>query len=85
MDATCPKESYPKLNINQLIDGSSYYKTLSFMDTYSGYNQIKIDPMDTPKMTFMSNHGNYSYNTMPFGLKNISVTYQILIYVVLQN
>lgn len=46
--------------------------------------QIKIDPLDTPKITFMSNQGNYYYyyNVVPFGLKNVGVTYQRLMDVV---
>ena len=46
------------------------------MDAYSGYNHIQMDPMDTTKTFFMSNHDNYYYNVMPFKLKNIGATYQ---------
>lgn len=35
-----------------------------------------MDPLDALKKTFMSNHGNYYYNVMPFILKNIGTTYQ---------
>lgn len=48
------------------------------MDTYSSYNLINMDYIDAPKITFMSNHDNYYYNNMPFGLKNICPTYQRL-------
>lgn len=37
-----------------------------------------MDPMDAPNTTFMSNHGNYYYNAMPFKLKNVETTYQRL-------
>lgn len=39
------------------------------MDLYYGYNQIKMDPMEAPKTTFVPNHDNYCYNIIPFGLK----------------
>lgn len=55
------------------------------MDAYSGYNQIKMDHLDTPKMTFMSNHGNYYYNITPFGLKKTGVVYQRLIGIVISK
>lgn len=54
-------------------------KILSFMDTYSIYNQIKMDHMDAPKTTFMSNQCNYYYNVIPFGLKNARTTNHKLI------
>ncbi|RDX59418.1 hypothetical protein CR513_61862, partial [Mucuna pruriens] len=37
-----PKDSYPLLNINRLVDGSSRFKLLS----YSRYNQILMHPDD---------------------------------------
>ncbi|GAU29790.1 hypothetical protein TSUD_293580 [Trifolium subterraneum] len=61
-----------------LIDGALGYKTLSFMDAYSRYNQIKMNPMDGQHTAFMSNTCNYFYNVMPFGLKNAGATYQRL-------
>lgn len=58
---------------------------LSFMDAYSRHNQIKMDLMDAYKTTFMSNHDNYYYNVMPFDLKNVTVTYQWLMYAMFSN
>ncbi|XP_015970355.1 uncharacterized protein LOC107493832 [Arachis duranensis] len=37
-----PKDPYPLPNIDTLVDASSGYKYLSFMDAYSGYNQIPM-------------------------------------------
>ncbi|RDX94953.1 hypothetical protein CR513_22598, partial [Mucuna pruriens] len=39
---TCPKDPYLLPNINRLVDGASSFAVLSFMDAYSGYNQIKM-------------------------------------------
>ncbi|GAU21317.1 hypothetical protein TSUD_372110 [Trifolium subterraneum] len=78
LNKACPKDPYPLPNIDRLIDGASGYKTLSFMDAYFGYNQIKMHPMDAQHTTFMSNTCNYFYNVMPFGLKNAGATYQWL-------
>lgn len=33
-----------------------------------------MDLVDAPKTTFISNHGNYYYNVVPFGLKNAGAT-----------
>ncbi|PNX78768.1 gag-pol polyprotein, partial [Trifolium pratense] len=78
LNKACPKDPYPLPNIDRLIDGASRYKMLSFMDAYSSYNQIKMNPADAPHTTFMSNTCNYHYNVMPFGLKNAGATYQRL-------
>jgi hypothetical protein len=72
----CPKDPYPLPNIDHLIDSASWYRTLSFMDAYSGYNQIRMDPLDAPKTTFLTNAKNYHYEIMSFGLKNASATFQ---------
>jgi len=42
LNRVCPKDTYPLPNIDKLIDNFSGYKILSFMDAYSGYNQIPI-------------------------------------------
>ncbi|XP_019430743.1 PREDICTED: uncharacterized protein LOC109338065 [Lupinus angustifolius] len=50
--------------------------TLSFMDAYSGYNQIPMYPLDQEKTTFITDQAAYYYTVMPFGLKNARATYQ---------
>jgi hypothetical protein len=76
LNKACPKDPYPLPNIDRLIDGASGYKMLSFMDAYSGYNHIKMNPTDAPHTAFITNTCNYFYNVMPFGLKNAGATYQ---------
>ena len=48
----------------------------SFMDGFSGYNQIKMAPKDVEKTAFRTLMGNFYYTVMPFGLKNAGATYQ---------
>ncbi|XP_039687900.1 uncharacterized protein [Medicago truncatula] len=76
LNMACPKDPYPLPNIDHLIDNAAGYKTLSFMDAYSGYNQIKMDPLDAPKTAFMTNQKNYHYEVMSFGLRNAGATFQ---------
>ncbi|GAU33272.1 hypothetical protein TSUD_279460 [Trifolium subterraneum] len=71
-----PKDPYPLPCIDRLVDNSSGFKLLSFLDAYSGYNQIPMAVADRTKMAFMTESGNYYYNVMPFGLKNAGATYQ---------
>lgn len=70
------KDAYPLPNIDKLVDNPVGFKLLSFMDTYSGYNQIPMAKMDKKYTAFMTESGNYYYNVMPFGLKNVGATYQ---------
>ncbi|RDX98137.1 hypothetical protein CR513_18988, partial [Mucuna pruriens] len=78
LNKVCPKDPYPLPNIDKLVDSVSGYEFLSFMDAYSGYNQIKIHPEDEEKTTFITDGGAFFYKVMPFGLKNAEATYQRL-------
>ena len=52
---------------------------LSFLDAFSGYHQIPMYPPDAEKTSFITPHGLFCYNIMPFGLKNVEATYQRLV------
>lgn len=58
------------------IDLTSGHRLPSFMDGFSGYNQIKIVPNNAEKTAFHTPVGNFHYTVMPFGLKNAEATYQ---------
>ena len=49
------------------------------MDTYSGYNQIKMNLPDKDKTAFTTDRGIYCYNMMPFRLKNARATFQCMV------
>ena len=38
LNRACPKDSYPLLRIDTLVDSTARHELLSFMDTFSGYN-----------------------------------------------
>jgi len=58
---------------------------LSFLDAYSGYNQIRMHSRDREKTAFMMEEANFYYEVMPFGLKNAGATYQRLMDKVFQG
>ena len=76
---TCPKDSFPLPRIDQLVDSTAGHKLLTFMDAFSGYNQIQMAEEDQEKTAFVTSQGLYCYKVMPFGLKNAGVTYQRLV------
>ena len=79
LNKACPKDSYPLLCIDQLVDSTAGHQLLNFMDTFSGYNQIKMDEADQEKTSFVTSQGLFCYKVMPFGLKNVGATYQRLV------
>ena len=70
-----PKDTFRLPSIDKLVDGASEVKFLSFMDTYSGYNQIRMYPLDEEKMTFITKNVKYCYKVMSLRLKNARATY----------
>nr|KYP44308.1 Transposon Ty3-G Gag-Pol polyprotein [Cajanus cajan] len=78
LNKACPKDAYPLPNIDRLVDGASGHRILTFLDAYSGYNQIPMHPRDEEKTAFITDSANYCYQVMPFGLKNAGATYQRL-------
>ena len=61
LNKACPKDSYPLLNIDHLVDGALGFKILSFKDAFTGCNQVKIHPNDKDKIVFITNEGVYDY------------------------
>ncbi|CAN6459259.1 unnamed protein product [Victoria cruziana] len=76
LNKATPKDDYPLPNIDLLVDSTAGHSMFSFMDGYSGYNQIRLAPQDQPKTSFTTPWGTFCYTVMPFGLKNAGATYQ---------
>ena len=79
LNKACPKDSYPLPHIDQLVDSTAGHQLLSFMDTFSGYNQIKMDEVNQEKTSFITSQGLFCYKVIHFGLKNAGATYQKLV------
>ncbi|KAL0433348.1 UNVERIFIED_CONTAM: Polyprotein P3 [Sesamum latifolium] len=73
------KDPYPLPRIDLLVDSTAGYELFSMMDVYQGYHQIFMAEEDRIKTYFITDHGIYCYNVMPFGLKNAGATYQRLV------
>ena len=74
-----PKDNFSFPSIDRLVDAFAGHCVLSFMDAFSGYNQIIMDPSDQEKTVFITKEGLYCYKVMPFRLKNAGATYQRLV------
>jgi hypothetical protein len=65
-----PKDDFPLPHIDVLVDNTARSALMSFMDGFSGYNQIRMAPEDMKKMTFVTERGS------TFELKNVGAIYQ---------
>ena len=45
INKACPKDSFPLPRIDLIVDATAGHELLSFMDAFSGYNQISMDPI----------------------------------------
>ncbi|GJW26083.1 reverse transcriptase domain-containing protein [Tanacetum coccineum] len=69
------KDHFPLPFMDQMLErlaGNEYY---CFLDGFSGYFQIPIDPNDQEKTTFTCPYGTFAYRRMPFGLCNAPGTF----------
>nr|GFC78768.1 reverse transcriptase domain-containing protein [Tanacetum cinerariifolium] len=70
------KDHFPLPFMDQMLErlaGNEYY---CFLDGFSGYFQIPIDPRDHEKTTFTCPYGTFAYRRMPFCLCNAPGTIQ---------
>ena len=79
LNKSFPKDSFPLPHVDRLVESTTLDELLTFMDAFSGYNQIMMNPEDQDKTSFITDRGIYCYKVMPFGLKNAGATYQQLV------
>ncbi|GJR61735.1 reverse transcriptase domain-containing protein [Tanacetum coccineum] len=62
--------------MDQMLERLAENEFYCFLDGFSGYFQIPIDPQDQEKTTFTCPYGTFAYRRMPFGLCNAPGTFQ---------
>ncbi|GJS69147.1 reverse transcriptase domain-containing protein [Tanacetum coccineum] len=70
------KDHFPLPFMDQMLERLARNEYYCFLDGFSGYFQIPIDPHDQEKTTFTCPYGTFAYRRMPFGLCNASGTFQ---------
>nr|GEU48803.1 DNA-directed DNA polymerase [Tanacetum cinerariifolium] len=74
-DAT-RKDHFPLPFMDQMLERLAGNEFYCFLDGFSGYFQIQIDPQDPEKTTFTCPYRTFAYRRMPFGLCNALGTFQ---------
>nr|GEX79677.1 reverse transcriptase domain-containing protein [Tanacetum cinerariifolium] len=70
------KDRFPLPFMDQMLERLAGNEFYCFLDGFSGYFQIPIDPKDQEKTTFTRPYGTFAYKRMPFGLCNAPGTFQ---------
>nr|GEW62143.1 reverse transcriptase domain-containing protein [Tanacetum cinerariifolium] len=70
------KDYFPLPFMDQMLERLAWNQYYCFLDGFSGYFQIPIDPKDQEKTTFTCPYGTFAYRRMPFGLCNAPGTFQ---------
>nr|GEX40213.1 reverse transcriptase domain-containing protein [Tanacetum cinerariifolium] len=73
------KDHFPLLFMDQMLERLAGNEFYCFLDGFSGYFQIPIDPRNQEKTTFTCPYRTFAYRRMPFGLCNAPGTFQMCI------
>ncbi|OAE24676.1 hypothetical protein AXG93_4040s1030 [Marchantia polymorpha subsp. ruderalis] len=76
LNAATRKDHHPLPFTDAILDHVAGHECYSFLDGFSGYNQVSIREQDKDKTTFTTDWGTYAYHKMPFGLCNAPATFQ---------
>nr|GEW43378.1 reverse transcriptase domain-containing protein [Tanacetum cinerariifolium] len=74
-DAT-RKDHFSLPFMDQMLERLARNEFYCFLDGFSGYFEIPIDPQSQEKTTFTCPYGTFAYRRMPFGLCNALSTFQ---------
>lgn len=75
VNKACPKDCYPLLRIDQLVDATTEFDLLSTKDSYQEYHQIPLVKVDWKKVSLVTPFRTYYFKVMTFRLKNVGATY----------
>ena len=56
LNEACLKDNFPLPRIDQIVDASTEHGMLSFLDAFSRYHQIPMNPPDDEKVAFITSH-----------------------------
>ena len=69
-------DAFPLPFTDSVVDAVAGHDMYSFLDRFSGYNQVRMHPNDQEKTPFVTDWGVYVAVAMLFGLKTAPATFQ---------
>jgi hypothetical protein len=85
LNKACPKDNFPLLRIDKIVDYAAGYEVISLLDCFLGYHQIYMKEEDKASTSFITPFGTYCFVWMPKGLKNDGSTFSRLTKKVLED
>ena len=79
LNAATVTDAFPLPFTDGVLDAVAGHEVYSFLDGFSGYNQIRMHPDDQEKTTFVTEWGVFVAVVMMFGLKTALATFQRII------
>ena len=79
VNAATKRDNYPLPYTEHMLERVAGKEAYSFLDGFSGYNQVQVHPADRHKTAFATEWSVFAYIVMPFGLTNAPATFQQLI------
>jgi hypothetical protein len=79
LNAATITDPFPLPFNDTMLDTVAGHEMYSFLDGFSGYNQVQMAPEDREKTTFITEWGAFVFLVMAFGLKNAPATFQRMV------
>ncbi|CAA7392272.1 unnamed protein product [Spirodela intermedia] len=76
LNSVTRKDHFPLPFTDEILEKLAEKNFFCFLDGYSSYNQIYINPLDQEKTTFTCPFSTFAFKRMPFGLCNALTTFQ---------
>jgi hypothetical protein len=85
LNKACPKDNFPLLRIDKIVDSAAGCEVMSLLDCFSGYHQIYMKEEDKASTSFITPFSTYCFIRTPEGLKNAGSTFSRLTKTVLEG
>jgi len=79
LNVACVHDPFLTPFSDEVLDQVARNEAYSFTNGFYGYRQVRITEEDKKKTTFTTEWGSFSYNVMPFGLKNSTTIFSRIV------